>query len=155
LTPSADIGELVRQAILALALIIVAAKVGGELLGRLGQSPVLGELLIGVVVGNLGLFGITAMEPLRDKYDASRRCGDWSDPSFIRGGRGIGSGLVARSGLVVPRGCDAGSDRSDGHGILCFQLVAAGIRMVNSLIRWRHSNRNQRRNYGARTQGFG
>jgi Kef-type K+ transport system membrane component KefB len=65
LTPSADIGELVRQAILALALIIVAAKVGGELLGRLGQSPVLGELLIGVVVGNLGLFGITAMEPLR------------------------------------------------------------------------------------------
>jgi hypothetical protein len=95
------------------------------------------------------------MEPLRDKYDASRRCGDWSDPSFIRGGRGFGSGLVARSGLVVPRGCDAGSDRSDGHGILCFQLVAAGIRMVNSLIRWRHSNRNQRRNYGARTQGFG
>jgi Kef-type K+ transport system membrane component KefB len=66
LTPTADIGDLVRQAILSLTLIIVAAKVGGELLGRLGQPPVLGELLIGVVIGNLGLVGITAMEPLRD-----------------------------------------------------------------------------------------
>jgi Kef-type K+ transport system membrane component KefB len=57
---------LVRQAILTLALIIIAAKFGGELLGRLGQPPVLGELLMGVVLGNLGLFGITALEPLRD-----------------------------------------------------------------------------------------
>ncbi len=51
---------------MVLALIIVAAKLGGELLGRLGQPPVLGELLVGVLLGNLGLFGITALEPLRD-----------------------------------------------------------------------------------------
>lgn len=55
-----------RQALLVLALIIVAAKLGGELLGRLGQPPVLGELLMGVLLGNLSLFGITALEPLRD-----------------------------------------------------------------------------------------
>lgn len=55
-----------RQAILVLALIIVAAKLGGEVLGRLGQPPVLGELLMGVLLGNLGPFGITALEPLRD-----------------------------------------------------------------------------------------
>jgi Kef-type K+ transport system membrane component KefB len=35
------------------------------LLGRIGQPPVLGELLMGVLLGNLGLFGITALEPLR------------------------------------------------------------------------------------------
>jgi len=51
---------------LVLALIIVAAKLGGELLGRLGQPPVLGELLVGVLLGNLPLFGITALEPLRN-----------------------------------------------------------------------------------------
>jgi Kef-type K+ transport system membrane component KefB len=56
----------VRDAVLALALLIVAAKAGGELLGRLGQPPVLGELLAGVLLGNLGLFGITALEPLRN-----------------------------------------------------------------------------------------
>jgi Kef-type K+ transport system membrane component KefB len=55
----------VRQALLVLALIIAAAKIGGELLGRIGQPPVLGELLMGVLLGNLGLFGITALEPLR------------------------------------------------------------------------------------------
>jgi Kef-type K+ transport system membrane component KefB len=57
---------MVRDAVLALALLIVAAKAGGELMGRLGQPPVLGELIAGVVLGNLGLFGITALEPLRN-----------------------------------------------------------------------------------------
>ena len=51
---------------MVLSLIIVAAKLGGELLGRLGQPPVLGELLVGVLLGNLSLFGITVLEPLRD-----------------------------------------------------------------------------------------
>jgi Kef-type K+ transport system membrane component KefB len=55
----------VPHAVLVLALIIVAAKLGGELLGRLGQPPVLGELLMGVLLGNLSLFGISALEPLR------------------------------------------------------------------------------------------
>ena len=45
---------------MVLSLIIVGAKLGGELLGRLGQPPVLGELLMGVLLGNLSLFGITA-----------------------------------------------------------------------------------------------
>jgi len=60
-----DIGELVRNAMMVLTLIIVAAKLGGELMGRLGQPPVLGELLIGVVLGNLNLFGITLLDPLK------------------------------------------------------------------------------------------
>lgn len=47
-------------------MIIAAAKLGGELLGRLGQPPVAGELLAGVLLGNLGLFGFTALEPLRE-----------------------------------------------------------------------------------------
>jgi Kef-type K+ transport system membrane component KefB len=49
-----------------LALIIAAAKLGGELLGRLGQPPVLGELFAGVLLGNLNLLGITLLDPLRD-----------------------------------------------------------------------------------------
>jgi Na+:H+ antiporter len=60
-----DIGELVRQSMMVLALIIVAAKLGGELMGRMGQPPVLGELLMGVVLGNLNLLGFTLLDPLK------------------------------------------------------------------------------------------
>ncbi len=60
-----DIGEMVRQSMMVLALIIIAAKLGGELLGRLGQPPVLGELVMGVVLGNLNLLGFTLLDPLK------------------------------------------------------------------------------------------
>jgi Kef-type K+ transport system membrane component KefB len=63
---STDIGELVRQTMMVLVVIIVAAKLGGELMGRMGQPPVLGELLMGVLLGNLNLFGITLLDPLKD-----------------------------------------------------------------------------------------
>lgn len=61
-----DISELVRQTMMVLILIFVAAKVGGELMGRMGQPPVLGELLAGVILGNLSLFGITLLDPLKN-----------------------------------------------------------------------------------------
>jgi Kef-type K+ transport system membrane component KefB len=64
--PDMEPGDLVRQSILVLALVILAAKFGGELMIRLGQPAVLGELLAGVLLGNLGLFGVTLLNPLRD-----------------------------------------------------------------------------------------
>ena len=64
--PSVDISELVRQTMLILMLIIVSAKVGGELMSRFGQPPVLGELFIGVLLGNLNLLGIHYLDPLKD-----------------------------------------------------------------------------------------
>src|SRR6267154_4793014 len=66
-----DIGETVRQTMMVLILIIVAAKLGGELMGRLGQPPVLGELLVGVVLGNLNLFGVTLLDPLKSSSSLS------------------------------------------------------------------------------------
>jgi len=44
--------------IIALAVILVAAKVGGDVAVRLGQPPVLGELVAGVILGNLQLVNI-------------------------------------------------------------------------------------------------
>lgn len=41
--------------VLALGLILVLAKVGGDLANRVGQPAVLGELVVGVVLGNLTL----------------------------------------------------------------------------------------------------
>ena len=66
--------------LVAFAAILVAAKVGGELVERLGQPAVLGELLVGVILGNFGLLGF-------ELFDASK-----SDP-FLRD-RGATSAVI-------------------------------------------------------------
>jgi Kef-type K+ transport system membrane component KefB len=51
--------------ILSLAIILVTAKVGGHLAASIGQPPVMGELVGGLVLGNLGLMGVTGLEYLK------------------------------------------------------------------------------------------
>ena len=47
-----------------IAIIVFAAKISG-LIEKIGQPPVLGELLIGVILGNLALIGISIFEPMK------------------------------------------------------------------------------------------
>ncbi len=51
-----------------LILFIVAAKLGGELMERINQPAVLGELILGVVIGNLALVGIEYLEFLKHDH---------------------------------------------------------------------------------------
>jgi Kef-type K+ transport system membrane component KefB len=51
--------------LLGVAVMLVAAKLAGELFERMEQSSVLGELFAGIVLGNLVIFGINAVEPLK------------------------------------------------------------------------------------------
>jgi Kef-type K+ transport system membrane component KefB len=57
-------GDPVASVVLALTVILVAAKLGGELAVRLGQSAVLGELVVGVLMGNLTLVGYSGLDHL-------------------------------------------------------------------------------------------
>ena len=54
-TPHADT---FAPVVLALAVILAAAKLGGDVAERIGQPAVLGELVVGVLVGNLPLLGV-------------------------------------------------------------------------------------------------
>src|SRR5262245_343135 len=56
--------DAIPAVLLALAFAIVCAKLVGELLVRLGQPAVLGELLVGIVAGNAALFGGPDLAPL-------------------------------------------------------------------------------------------
>lgn len=58
-------GGPVVPVLLGLVVVLAAAKLGGELFERLGQPAVLGELIFGMILGSLGLFGIMAFEFLR------------------------------------------------------------------------------------------
>lgn len=61
--PVTNHGDPLAPALLGLAVILLAAKIGGDLAARIGQPPVLGELLAGVVLGNLDLLGVGWAEP--------------------------------------------------------------------------------------------
>jgi Kef-type K+ transport system membrane component KefB len=54
----------VAPVVFALAVVLIAAKIGGDLASRIGQPSVLGELLFGVLLGNLDLAGITVFEAI-------------------------------------------------------------------------------------------
>ena len=54
----------VASVALWLVIILVSAKLGGDLAVRIGQPAVLGELVVGVVLGNLSLIGYSGLEPI-------------------------------------------------------------------------------------------
>ena len=49
--------DVVPTILLALVFVLLGAKLGGEITERFGQPAVLGELLVGILLGNLGLLG--------------------------------------------------------------------------------------------------
>ncbi|HJT28543.1 MAG TPA: cation:proton antiporter [Pyrinomonadaceae bacterium] len=51
--------------LIGVAIMLVLAKVGGEIFERAGQPAVLGELCAGIVLGNIVIFGFNWAEPLK------------------------------------------------------------------------------------------
>ncbi len=62
---SAPVHGLDPFVLLSIALMLLVAKLGGELFSKLKQPAVLGELVGGILVGSLALFGVTSIEILR------------------------------------------------------------------------------------------
>ena len=50
-------GSAVPTVLLSLALVVVGAKLAGELVERLGLPAIVGELTLGILLGNLALMG--------------------------------------------------------------------------------------------------
>lgn len=59
-------GGPVLQILLDLVVVLLAAKLGGDFLERFGQPAVLGELIIGMVIGNLHLVGFHGLDAITD-----------------------------------------------------------------------------------------
>lgn len=53
--------EAIPKVLFALLLILLVAKLGGDLMERVGQPAVLGELIVGIILGNLALFQLGAL----------------------------------------------------------------------------------------------
>lgn len=64
--PAGGGGHGLQPAVLVgIAIMLIAAKLGGELFERIRAPSVLGELFAGIVLGNLVIFGFTGAEPLK------------------------------------------------------------------------------------------
>lgn len=59
-------GHSLSRILAALFIILLGAKAGGELMERIQQPAVLGELLFGLLIGNLGLAGFHGLDFLKD-----------------------------------------------------------------------------------------
>jgi Kef-type K+ transport system membrane component KefB len=57
--------DLISPLLLALAVVLAAAAAGGWLAERVRQPSVLGELIAGIVIGNLGLLGLHGLEGMK------------------------------------------------------------------------------------------
>ncbi len=55
----------VSEVLLGLIIILLAAKIGGDLVERFKQPAVLGELVIGMLIGNMALIGFDFFEPFK------------------------------------------------------------------------------------------
>jgi len=64
---AAGVPSLTAITFLAVGLLLIAAKAAG-LIERVGQPAVLGELLIGVAIGNLYLLGMPGLDPLVQQH---------------------------------------------------------------------------------------
>jgi Kef-type K+ transport system membrane component KefB len=58
-------GDTVVNILIALVVILVVAKLGGDAAARIGQPAVLGELVAGVILGNFALVGLHWFEPIK------------------------------------------------------------------------------------------
>jgi Kef-type K+ transport system membrane component KefB len=61
---SAGASDEQAQILLALAFVLAGARLAGALVARRGQPAVLGELMVGVLLGNLGLLGGPSLDAL-------------------------------------------------------------------------------------------
>jgi Kef-type K+ transport system membrane component KefB len=132
-------GAVVMPVLIALVLVLLGARLGASLAGRLRQPPVLGELLAGVVIGNLGLFGWHGCEGLRDLagLEVLAQLGvllllfDVGLESEVRRMLAVGpsSLLVATLGVLAPIGLGAIVSRAllPGLGPLTHWFVGATL----------------------------
>jgi Na+:H+ antiporter len=106
--------DLLKPLLLALVILLPFAKLAGWLVEKLGQPAVLGELLAGILLGNLSLLGFPALEYLKTDLGIEILSGlgvilllfevglDSSLADLLK--VGLSSIIVATIGVVLPFG---------------------------------------------------
>ncbi|MEW5847226.1 MAG: cation:proton antiporter [Myxococcota bacterium] len=125
--------------VLYLAVVLLGAKLGGDVAQRLRQPEVLGELVMGVLLGNLPLLGIHALEGIKTDIhvDMFARLGvlillfevglESTVAQMLK--VGLSSFVVATVGVVVPFGLGwlVGAWLLPGHSVYVHVFLGATL----------------------------
>ena len=137
-----------------LAVLLLAGKLGGELATRLKQPAVLGELVAGIVLGNLSFGGTAPLHALARNETIEVLAGNRRRDPAVRGRPRVHRGadaarsalpslFVAVLGVVAPFALGLGRRR----------VAAARRERLRARVPRRHAVRDQRRHHRARAQG--
>src|SRR5437588_1488412 len=136
---SPAVADPVAPVLLALAAILAGAKLGGDLAERIGQPAVLGELVAGILLGNLDLVGVPWFRGVASDHtiDVLARLGvvlllfEVGLESTVRdmmkvGGRSL---LVAVLGVVTPwvLGWGVGALLLPNHSVYVHAFLGAAL----------------------------
>jgi len=116
----------IAAVLLAIIVIIIAARIGGSIFESWGQPSVLGELVVGVLLGNLTLFGITNLEFLRVGW-THRAILDLSDAKHCAG---VAVDAFARLGvllLMFQAGLENSITRMRQVGLIALSVAVLGV----------------------------
>lgn len=100
----------VAPILMALIIILMTAKLGGELFERMGQPAVIGELMGGVLIGNLALFT------------------GWTGLEYLRGNEIIA--IISEIGVIIllfEVGLESNIHEMLGVGVTAFLVAAIGV----------------------------
>ncbi|QNN21620.1 cation:proton antiporter [Planctomycetales bacterium ZRK34] len=95
--PAAEHSDPVAPVLLGVIVLLLAARVAGHLMELVSQPAVLGELTVGIILGNLTLLGIDWLEFLKVDYSRNYaiNISDYADLA------GVAIDMMARIGVVL------------------------------------------------------
>ncbi|MFA6032822.1 MAG: cation:proton antiporter [Myxococcota bacterium] len=132
-------GDPIAGVLLSLAVILVAAKLSGDLATRIGQPAVLGEMIAGILLGNLCLAGFNSLEFIKHDVtvDMLARLGviillfevglESTVAQMMK--VGLSSFLVATVGVALPfaLGWGVGALLLPGHSVYVHIFIGATL----------------------------
>lgn len=94
---AAEHSDPVAPVLLGIVILLLAARVAGHLTETVGQPAVLGELTVGIILGNLTLLGVDWLEFLKVDYSRNYaiNISDYADLA------GVAIDMLARIGVVL------------------------------------------------------
>ncbi len=124
--------------LLSLAIVLTSAKIAGHVATRIGQPAVLGELTVGLLLGNVTLVGYSGLDYLKDRSLPRHVVATGRDHPAVSGEVGL---IFANIGLTLFVAGKPVVDTSVSSTVV--MMVMATTAVAPPAIKWSFSRRGR------------